>query len=181
MKLIYAIQTLIINNLKFLIYKLLYLSKFKYNFVSFIHPSTSVDIREKGRIYIGRKCKIRRNCILSAKGNGVLTIGNNVFLNSNCQITSRKSISIGDGSLIGPNVVIVDHDHLYDSNKNYANKFKEEKVIVGKNVWIGANCTILKGVEIGDNSIIAAGTVVNHDVSNDSILYQSKENIVRKK
>ena len=67
-------------------------------------------------------------------------------------------ISIGDNSIIGYNTTILTHEYLIE-------EFRFGEVNIGHNVLIGANCTILAGVEIGDNSIIAAGTVVNRDVA----------------
>lgn len=84
-----------------------------------------------------------------------------VFFNRNCSITSLKRIKIGDHCLFGNNVVIVDHNHIFDNNDE-DNSYKE--IIIGNNVWVGANVTILKGVKIGDGAIIASGSVVNKDI-----------------
>ena len=55
------------------------------------------------------------------------------------------------------------------------NAFKNKKIIIGNNVWIGANAIILKGARIGDNAVIAAGTVVMGDVPDNSVGYNRKE------
>ena len=73
--------------------------------------------------------------------------------------------------------MIFDHDHDY---KNDINNFICEDVIIGDNVWIGANCIILKGVKIGNNVVIAANTLVNKNIADNQMIYQKKYNIIKK-
>lgn len=86
-----------------------------------------------------------------------------------------ECISIGDDVIIGENVKIYDHNHVFggDSQVVEKHKFKTSPIKIGDNVWIGSNVTILKGVTIGDRSIISAGSVINKDVSSD-VIYQQK-------
>ncbi|RDY31802.1 acyltransferase [Lachnotalea glycerini] len=109
---------------------------------------------------------------------GTLSIGDKCFLNSNVSITCLAGISIGSGCQIANNVVIVDHDHDY---RKSLSSFIKEKVVIGNDVWIGANCVILKGSQIGDNCVIAAGSVVKGIVLEDSLYYQKRETICKKK
>ncbi|WP_419961762.1 sugar O-acetyltransferase [Psychrobacillus sp. BM2] len=97
-----------------------------------------------------------------------ITIGKNVFFNTGCSFQDRGGISIGDGSMIGMNVTIATLNHgisLETRNTTYPSP-----VIIGDNVWIGSSATILPGVTIGDNSIVAAGAVVTKDVPKDTIV-----------
>ncbi len=91
-----------------------------------------------------------------------ISIGKNVFINSCCHFQDQGGIEIGDGCLIGHNVVLatVNHD-LYPEN-NRVNHYAPIKL--GKSVWVGSNATILAGVTIGDWAVVAAGAVVTHDV-----------------
>lgn len=90
-----------------------------------------------------------------------IIIGNNVSSNNNLVICAANFIEIGDYSLIGQGVSIMDHEAHGISPKE-RNKIGEiGKVIVGKNVWIGSNVLILKNSTIGDNSIVAAGAIVS--------------------
>jgi len=90
-----------------------------------------------------------------------ILFGNHVSINNNFAITSEKSITIGDHVLIGYNCSISD-SNFHDLNPlNRLNTDLDPKeVIIGKNVFIGNNVTILKGVAIGDNSVVAAGSIV---------------------
>lgn len=91
-----------------------------------------------------------------------ITIGKNVFINSGCHFQDQGGIEIGDGCLIGHNVVLatINHD-LYPEN-NRINHYAPIKL--GKSVWVGSNSTILPGVTVGDWAVVAAGAVVTRDV-----------------
>jgi acetyltransferase-like isoleucine patch superfamily enzyme len=88
-------------------------------------------------------------------------------LNYNVSITCLERIRIGAGTTIANNVVIVDHDHDYAHNGRF---MKCAPVDIGRNVWIGANAVILKGVTIGDHAIVAAGAVVTKNVPEGAIV-----------
>lgn len=97
-----------------------------------------------------------------------ITIGKNVFFNTGCSFQDRGGISIGDGSMIGMNVTIATLNHglpLETRNTTYPSP-----VIIGENVWIGSNATILPGVTIEDNSVVAAGAVVTKDVPKNTVV-----------
>jgi len=97
-----------------------------------------------------------------------ITIGKNVFLNTGCSFQDRGGISIGDGSMIGMNVAIATLNHGLDLETR--NTTFPSPVVIGKNVWIGSNATILPGVTIGDNSVVAAGAVVTKDVQENTVV-----------
>ena len=91
-----------------------------------------------------------------------ITIGDYVFINSGCKFQDQGGIYIGDGTFIGHNVVMATLDHDLDPEKRHI--LYPAPIYVGKRVWIGSNVVITKGVTIGDNSVVAAGAVVNRDV-----------------
>ena len=97
-----------------------------------------------------------------------ITIGKNVFFNTGCSFQDRGGISIGDGSMIGMNVAIATLNHGLDLETR--NTTFPSPVVIGKNVWIGSNATILPGVTIGDNSVVAAGAVVTKDVPENTVV-----------
>lgn len=99
-----------------------------------------------------------------------IMIGNNVATNNNVFLCAAKSILIGDDTLIGQNVTMIDHD-AHGINPNKRREVGEFGIIqIGKNVWIGNNVTILKNSEIGDNSIVAAGAVISGKFPNNVII-----------
>lgn len=97
-----------------------------------------------------------------------ITIGKRVFINAGCHFQDQGGITIGDNTLIGHNVVLATLNHGFhpaDRNSMYP-----APIIIGKKVWIGANATILPGVKIGDNAIIAAGAVVTKNVIENTVV-----------
>jgi acetyltransferase-like isoleucine patch superfamily enzyme len=91
-----------------------------------------------------------------------ITIGKDVFINSGCHFQDQGGIEIGDGALIGHNVVLATINHDLNPRKNRKNHYAPIKI--GTHVWIGSNATILPGVTIGDYAVVAAGAVVTRDV-----------------
>ena len=96
-----------------------------------------------------------------------ITIGKNVFINSGCRFQDQGGISIGDDTLIGHNAVFATLNHGLKPDKRQ--DLYPAPIHIGKNVWIGANVTVLPGVTIGDNAVIAAGAVVTKDVPENTI------------
>lgn len=97
-----------------------------------------------------------------------LTIGRNVFINACCNFQDQGGITIGDGALIGHKVVMATINHGFAPEKRQMNY--PAPIVIGRNVWIGSNATILQGVTVGDNAIVAAGAVVSRDVAPDTIV-----------
>ena len=91
-----------------------------------------------------------------------ITIGKDVFINSGCHFQDQGGIEIGDGALIGHNVVLATINHDLNPKENRKNHYAAIKI--GAHVWIGSNATILPGVTIGDYAVVAAGAVVTRDV-----------------
>jgi acetyltransferase-like isoleucine patch superfamily enzyme len=106
---------------------------------------------------------------------GRLRIGAHVFFNTNCSVSCMGETRIGEYCKIGNNVVIVDHDHNY---KDQNSEFLIGSIVIGNRVWIGANCTILQGAQIGDDCIIAAGSIVRGVVPAGSVYCQKRQTTV---
>ena len=95
-------------------------------------------------------------------------IGKDVFINSGCHFQDQGGVYIGDGTLIGSQVVIATINHDIDPAHRGDNLLAS--VHIGKNVWIGSHSTILPGVSIGDNAVVAAGAVVTKNVEANTIV-----------
>ncbi len=91
-----------------------------------------------------------------------ITVGKNVFINSGCHFQDQGGITIGDGVLIGHNVVLATLNHDFSPKKR--STLHPAPIVIGENVWIGSNATVVPGVTIGNGSIIAAGAVVTKNV-----------------
>ena len=97
-----------------------------------------------------------------------IAIGKNVFINMGCKFQDQGGIFVGDGTLIGHNVVLATLNHAMSPKER--STMIPAPIRIGENVWIGANATILSGVTIGDGAIIAAGAVVTKDVPKNTIV-----------
>ncbi len=95
-------------------------------------------------------------------------IGKNVFINFDCVFLDLGGIRIDDGVLIAPKVSLLSEGHPV-SPKN-RQSLVPKPIHIKKNAWIGANATILQGVTIGENAIVAAGAVVSTDVADNTIV-----------
>ena len=102
------------------------------------------------------------------KLNGSISLGNYILISPGTSIRSAESIDIGDSTMIASDVVITDSDWhgLYDRTDYVATP---KPVKIHKNVWIGERSIILKGTQIGENSIIGAGSVVHGDIPPNSV------------
>lgn len=133
------------------------------------------EIKVSKNISIGSSSEIGEGTAIISTKTGTIEIENNVFLNRNCTVVSCDKIVIGEGTAIGYNVVILDHDHYYvkDGPQPW-NKIKTAPIVIGKNVWIGANVTILAGTTIGDNAVIAAGSVIKGNIPKSKLVLQKR-------
>lgn len=89
-----------------------------------------------------------------------LKLGKHVFINHNCTCMTAASIIVEDGVMIGPQVTLLTANHDFDDHNILICK----PIHIKKNVWIGARATILPGVTIGENSVVAGAAVVTKDV-----------------
>lgn len=114
-----------------------------------------------------------------------IDIGSNVTIETNCHIGAIDRIKIGDGVLIASNVFITDHSHGDSDYKDLLTPPLERKlyskgpVIIGNNVWIGENVTILSGVAIGDNVIIGAKSLVTKSFQSNCVIGGNPAKIIK--
>lgn len=97
-----------------------------------------------------------------------ISIGKNVFINFDCTFLALGGITIEDDVLIGPKVSLITESHPLDPEQRKG--LIGKPIHIKKNAWIGANATILPGVTIGENAIVAAGAVVSKDVPDNTIV-----------
>lgn len=104
-------------------------------------------------------------------------IGRNVFINMGCKFQDQGGIFIGDGALIGHNVVLATLNHAFSPEDR--GSMIPAPIHIGKNVWVGANATVLPGVTIGDGAIVAAGAVVTRDVPERTVVGGVPAKVIR--
>ncbi|MBR2715583.1 MAG: acyltransferase [Ruminococcus sp.] len=144
----------------------------------FLSNRTELSVRGNGVIELGNSVLTQRGVLLGVREGATLHIGNNVGINRNTNIVAREKIFIGNDVIIAPGVCIYDHDHSFEDPDQYVTA----PIVIKDGTWIASNSVILKGVTIGKNCTIAAGSVVTRDVPDNSIFYQKREStIVRRK
>ncbi|MHC9531867.1 sugar O-acetyltransferase [Dellaglioa sp. L3N] len=106
-------------------------------------------------------------------------IGARVYANFNLTLVDDTQITIGDDTMIGPNVTLIAGTHPLNPALRLKNAQYNLPVTIGKNVWLGAGVTVLPGVIIGDNSVIGAGSLVTKDVPANQLAYGSPCQVIK--
>ena len=148
----------VLSVLKKILWKLIYLSSFRYGKKTIFYPGTRITI----------------------DGNGILRIGSDCFFNHGCSINAMKEISIGNNCIFGENVKFYDHNHSTQKNGIIKNQgYVLKKIKIGNNCWFGSNVIVLPGVTVGDNVIVGAGTIVTKSIeSNSTVVSNIKNRII---
>lgn len=97
-----------------------------------------------------------------------ISLGKNVFINHACSFLDMGGITIEDNVMIGPRVNLTSETHPLDPNERET--VIPKPIVIRRNAWIGAAATILPGVTIGENAIVAAGAVVSRDVPANAVV-----------
>lgn len=132
-------------------------------------PNTSFFSKLRRRYYKFKGSDIDSRASIAANVRilGYINLGKGSSIAHNCTLSGFKAgIHIGNYVMIAPNCVLVAFSHGFSDLTIPMAKQKnvEEPIVIGNDVWIGANCTITKGVKIGDGAIVAANSCVNKDV-----------------
>lgn len=174
--------TLMLGIVRSLIYKLVWIKQFSFEFPIKIEKNVEISIRPSGMIILGKHVSLNRNSQIAVTKGAQLSIGAYAGIGDNDVIVARESITIGNNVMLGPNVCIYDHDHVFRKPGIMRDMgFETSPVVIEDNVWIGAGVIVLRGVTIGTGSVIAAGTVVNKDIPPNSIVYNKRELIIKRK
>ena len=138
------------------------------------------QIDDKAHFVVGANviCRNFENFHVSS---GKVILHNGVFINNSCSFNCMERIEIEAGTMMGEGVRFYDHDHIYTAEKIEKWQWTSAPIIVGRDCWIGSNVTILKGVTIGDNTIIGAGCLIRNDVPANSVVYNDGNLVVKER
>ena len=139
--------------------------------------TSDFSMGHKATFILNGYCNIFSGTTISIQNGATLTLGN-CLINNKVSIICSQSITIGDMTDIASGVSIRDSDGhaIFPKTKDSI----KSPIIIGNNVWIGANAMILKGVHIGDGAVIAAGSVVTKDIPADSVAVGNPARVVKK-
>lgn len=149
--------------------------RFCASFPAIMSPLTEVTVEGKSELCIGKNLKMHNGAKIRVRKGGKLQIGKNFGMSNGCVVTAYDHITIGDNVMLGPNVLIYDQDHDYRAEGGVAAmKFKTAPVVIGNNVWIGANSIILRGTTIGSGSVVGGGTIAKGTYPENSVIIQKR-------
>jgi maltose O-acetyltransferase len=140
----------------------------------------NISVHNYGRIHLGEHVRIDGETVrvelVTWKG-GVLAIGDGTFLNYGVSLSAHDHVAIGRDCLIGNYVTIMDND--YHDLVNHKAPGRSAPIHIGDRVWLGLRSIILKGVTIGDDSVVGAGSVVTSDIPPRSLAFGVPAKVVR--
>ena len=111
-------------------------------------------------------------------GGADIRIGRNVFVNQNCTFYDLGGLDIADDVMIGPNVSLIMSGHPIEPSQRRACVIANP-IVTKRNVWIAAGATIIGGVTVGENSVVAAGSVVTKDVPANTLIGGNPARVIR--
>lgn len=111
-------------------------------------------------------------------GGNEIRVGRNVFINQNCTLYDLGGLDIADDVMIGPNVSIITTGHPIAPAQRRSVTIGKP-IVIERNVWIAAGATIIGGVTVGENSVVAAGSVVTRDVPPNTFVGGNPARVIR--
>jgi acetyltransferase-like isoleucine patch superfamily enzyme len=107
-----------------------------------------------------------------------IRVGRNVFVNQNCTFYDLGGLDIADDVMIGPNVSLITSGHALEPSRR-RDFVTAKPIVIERNVWIAAGATIIGGVTVGENSVVAAGSVVTKDVPPNTLVGGNPARVIR--
>lgn len=131
---------------------------------------TDDEVRDKLRELTGRNIDVTTRIKLPfyTDFGQFIELGKNVFINLGCIFMDRGGITLEDNVLIGPGVKLITENHAEEPELR-CNVYSKP-ILIKKGAWLGAGATVLSGVTIGENAIVAAGAVVTKDVPDNTVV-----------
>src|SRR6185437_13099855 len=113
-----------------------------------------------------------------AAGGTEIRVGHNVFVNQNCTFYDLGGLDIADDVMIGPNVSLITSSHPLEPSQR-RDFVMAKPIVIERNVWIAAGATIIGGVTVGENSVVAAGSVVTRNVPPNTLVGGNPARVIR--
>ncbi|MFP6562069.1 sugar O-acetyltransferase [Paraburkholderia sp. B3] len=107
-----------------------------------------------------------------------IRVGRNVFINQNCTFYDLGGLDIADDVMIGPNVSLITSGHPLEPSRR-RNGVIAKPIVIERNVWIAAGAIVIGGVTVGENSVVAAGSVVTKDVPPNTLVGGNPARVIR--
>lgn len=157
-----------------------YRSRLQTDGLCFVCPNVTLEIGPRATLRIGRWAWIGHGCKIRVH-EGEVAIGAKTVMGQECTISAYQHVSIGRECILADRVMLIDFDHgvtEVDRPIRLQGIYKRD-VRVGNNVWIGYGACILRGVAVGDNSVVGTSAVVTHDVPDDAVVAGVPARLIR--
>lgn len=146
----------------------------------FVGPGVTFEIGRDATVHLGRWSWIGHGCKIRAH-EGEVRIGAKSVLGQECTISAFQHVSIGSECILADRVMLIDFDHgIVDVERpiRLQGIYKRD-VRIGSNVWVGYGACVLRGVSIGDNSVVGTAAVVTKDVPDDAVVAGVPARVIR--
>lgn len=146
----------------------------------FVCPNVTFEIGREAVVEIGRWSWIGDGCKIRAH-EGLVSIGDRTVLGQECTISAFQHVSIASQCILADRVMLIDFDH---ATNDVERPIRDQGIYkrdlrVGNNVWVGYGACLLRGVTVGDNSIIGSLAVVTRDVEENAVVGGSPARVLR--
>lgn len=167
------------NWIRFGLQRSLHCGGFVFDPVELLGRDTRLSFANTSQVIFGGHLVSDGRLTIIAGQSAHLTIGERTYFNEGTMISCLEEVSIGAGCRFGPNVKVFDNDHKFSARDGVSQEHTTSPVTIGDHCWLGANVTILRGTEIGDNCVIGAGCVVKGVIPAGSLVTQSRKLEIR--
>jgi len=143
--------------------------------------SFSAEVELSRNIIMGKACTVSSFTKIKTSDGGILKMGTRSGFATCCFVSAQRGgVTIGDNFMCGPNVSIIASNYkYYEKSENMQDLDYDSKgIVIGNNVWIGANCVILDGSFIGDNTIVVANSLINRKYKSNVMLQGSPAKVI---
>ena len=133
------------------------------------------------RIKFGKNVNVRGKLRIRIDKNAQLIIKDNCFFNNGCSINVKEKVEIGSNTIFGEDIKIYDHNHVFNKETLIRKSgYSVSPIVIGDNSWICSNVVILKGVNIGNNCVIAANEIVKENIKDNILFVDGNQNKINR-
>jgi acetyltransferase-like isoleucine patch superfamily enzyme len=165
---------------RYLLLKLRFGKRLQTDGLCFICPDVQLEIGRHATLRIGRWAWLGHGCKIRVH-EGEVSIGAKTVIGQDCTVSAYQHVSIGRECIIADRVMLIDFDHGVTEVERPIRQqgIYKRDVRVGHNVWIGYGACILRGVTVGDNSVIGTSSVVTKEVPANAVVGGTPARVIR--
>ena len=113
-------------------------------------------VAERGMMKLGRGAYVDDHCRLQVSAGARMVVGEGCYLNTNCRLVAAEHVELGAHTMLGPNVCVFDHDHVFDAEGVHG-QIVSAPIAIGERCWLGAHALVTKGIIVADRICVGGG------------------------